>query len=74
MKLSTLILASLMTLTSAAAFAEGGSERSKEFYKNFAFIQEQTHGPLQQQTAAADGRDLKNTPVEQSGIEQQPKG
>ena len=74
MKLSTLILASLMTLTSAAAFAEGGSERSKEFYNNFAFIQEQTHGPLQQQTAAADGRVLKNTPVEQSAIEQQPKG
>ena len=39
MKLSTLMLASLMTLTSAAAFAEGGSERSNEFYNNFAFIQ-----------------------------------
>ena len=74
MKFSTVILAGLMTMTSVAAFAEGGSERSKEFYNNFAFIQEQTHGPLQQQTAAADGRDLKNTPVEQSGIEQQPKG
>ena len=40
MKMSTLILASLMTLTSAAAFAEGGAERSKEFYNNFSFIQE----------------------------------
>ncbi|WP_379556410.1 hypothetical protein [Pseudomonas sp. MD330_11] len=58
-------------MTSAVAFAEGGSERSKELYNNFAFIQEQNHGHLQQQTAAADGRDLKNTTVEQSGIEQQ---
>lgn len=40
MKLSTLMLAGLMTLTSAAAFAEGGSERSKEFYNNFTFMQE----------------------------------
>ena len=49
MKMSTLILASLMTLTSAAAFAEGGAERSKEFYNNFSFIQEKTHGKAEQQ-------------------------
>lgn len=44
MKLSTLMLASLMTLTSAAAFAEGGSERSRQFYEDFAFMQQKTHG------------------------------
>ncbi|AZE55018.1 hypothetical protein C4K03_2863 [Pseudomonas synxantha] len=59
MKLSTLMLASLMTLTSAAAFAEGGSERSKEFYQNFSFIQEQTHGATEQRMASADGKTLK---------------
>lgn len=59
MKMSTLILASLMTLTSAAAFAEGGSERSKEFYQNFSFIQQQTHGAAEQRMASADGKTLK---------------
>jgi hypothetical protein len=59
MKLSTLMLASLITLSSAAAFAEGGSERSKEFYNNFSFIQKQTHGPAEQQTASADEKTLK---------------
>ncbi|MBV4482600.1 hypothetical protein [Pseudomonas khavaziana] len=59
MKLSTLMFASLMSLTSAAAFAEGGSERSKEFYQNFSFIQQQTHGAAEQRMASADGKTLK---------------
>ena len=71
MKLSTLILASLMTLTSAAAFAEGGSERSKEFYNNFTFMQQQTHGTTEQ-TASADGKDFKKVTAEQSTDEKQP--
>ncbi len=72
MKLSTLMLASLMTLTSAAAFAEGGSERSKEFYNNFTFIQQQTHG-TPEQTASTDAKNVKTRTAEQSGAEQQPK-
>jgi hypothetical protein len=72
MKCSTLIFAGLMTLTSAAAFAEGGSERSKAFYDNFTFIQQQAHGATQQ-TASADGKDFKKATVEQSATEQQPK-
>mgnify|MGYP003600313493 CR=1 FL=1 len=71
MKLSTLMLASLMTLTSVAAFAEGGSERSKEFYNNFTFMQQQTHGTTDQ-TAIADGKNVKSSTVEQSSAEQQP--
>lgn len=59
MKVSTLMLAGLMTLTSAAAFAEGGAERSKEFYNNFSFIQQQDHGTAQHQTAIADGKSVK---------------
>ncbi|ARB27098.1 hypothetical protein HX787_13315 [Pseudomonas tolaasii] len=70
MKLSTLMLAGLMTLTSAAAFAEGGSERSKQFYKDFTFVQQQTHG-IHQQTAMADGKDVKTNTVEQKSSEQQ---
>ncbi len=64
MKFSTLMLASLMTLTSAAAFAEGGSERSKEFYKNFTLSQETTHGKAEQQVASADGKPVKATTAE----------
>ena len=72
MKLSTLMLASLMTLTSAAAFAEGGSERSKEFYNNFSFIQQKIHGTAEQ-TAAADGKTLKTDSTEQKTAEPQSK-
>jgi len=64
MKLSTLMLASLMTLT--AAFAEGGAERSKEFYNNFSFIQEKTHGKAEQQVASADGKSVKSETVDQT--------
>jgi hypothetical protein len=72
MKLSTLMLAGLITLTSAAAFAEGGSERSKEFYNNFTFMQQKTHG-TNEQTASADGKTLKHDTVDQSSAEPQPK-
>ncbi|NVZ23325.1 hypothetical protein [Pseudomonas costantinii] len=72
MKLSTLMLAGLMTLTSAAAFAEGGSERSKAFYNDFAFMQQKTHG-TNEQTAAADGKNIKTGTAEQPSAEQQPK-
>ncbi|MGE1156255.1 hypothetical protein [Pseudomonas kitaguniensis] len=71
MKLSTLMLATLMTMTSAAAFAEGGSERSKEFYNNFAFMQQKTHGTTDP-TAIADGKTVKPNTVEQPSAEKQP--
>ncbi|WP_248732690.1 hypothetical protein [Pseudomonas sp. MWU13-2517] len=73
MKLSTLMLAGLMTLTSAAAFAEGGAERSKAFYNDFSFTQQQTHGTAEQ-TALADGKTEKSSTVEQKSSEQLPKG
>ncbi|KAA0942526.1 MULTISPECIES: hypothetical protein [unclassified Pseudomonas] len=71
MKLSTLMLAGLMGLTSVAALAEGGSERSKEFYNNFSFIQEQTHGTTEQ-TASTDAKSKKTGATEQSTDAQQP--
>ncbi|MGY4641481.1 hypothetical protein ACVWVP_005441 [Pseudomonas sp. TE24901] len=71
MKLSTLMLAGLMTLTSVAAFAEGGSERSKEFYNNFTFVQQKLHGTTDQ-TAIADGKSMKKDSADQSSAEQQP--
>ncbi|KAF2405782.1 hypothetical protein ACMSI6_18770 [Pseudomonas antarctica] len=71
MKLSTLMLASLMTLTSVAAFAEGGSERSKQFYNDFTFMQQKTHGTTDP-TAIADGKNVKSVTAEPSSAEQQP--
>lgn len=71
MKFSTLMLASLMTLTSAAAFAEGGSERSKEFYRDFTFMQQKTHG-TNDPTALADGKSIKKEKADKSDVEQQP--
>ena len=73
MKLSTLMLASLMTVASAAAFAEDGSERAKEYYNNFTFMQNQLHS-TNERVAAADGKDMKMDTVEQSNTEKQPKG
>lgn len=64
MKLSTLMLASLITLGSAAAFAEGGSERSKAFYNNFTFTQQTLHGTTEQ-TASADGKTPNTNTAEQ---------
>lgn len=72
MKLSTLMLASLMSLTSVAAFAEGGSERSQEFYANFKFMQDKLSGKTEQ-TAANDAKKPNAAPAVQSGNEQQPK-
>jgi len=71
MKLSTLMLAGLMTLTSAAAFAEGGSERSKEFYNNFTFMQEKSHGTTEQ-TASAEAKKVKSDAIEKNDTTQQP--
>ncbi|MBT2372463.1 hypothetical protein [Pseudomonas fluorescens] len=71
MKLSTLMLAGLMTLTSAAAFAEGGSERSKEFYNNFTFMQEKNHGTIEQ-TAAAQAKKVNSDAIEKNDTTQQP--
>ncbi|MBC3302637.1 hypothetical protein SAMN04490182_1682 [Pseudomonas cedrina] len=64
MKISTLILAGLMTLTSAAAFAEGGSERSRQFYANFNFMQKQAQEKAEQ-TASSDVKHLKADDTQQ---------
>ncbi|MGU9856868.1 hypothetical protein [Pseudomonas sp. LF245] len=72
MKLSTLMLAGLMTLTSAAAFAEGGAERSREFYANFKLMQDQQNSKTEQ-TAATNVKNSKAVPAVQDRDEPQPK-
>ncbi len=71
MKRSTLMLAGLMSLTSLAAFAEGGSERVKEHFDNFSFDQKQIHGSAEQ-TAAADAKGIKSGSAEQAQDSEQP--
>lgn len=71
MKISTLMLAGLITLSSAAAFAEGGAERSKQFYQDFNFAQAQQHN-VEQRTAAADGKSPVSDTSVQRDVEQQP--
>jgi hypothetical protein len=59
MKLSTLILAGLMTVSSTAVFAEGGAERSAQYWANFKLSQQQIHGQSKSadrvETASANG-------------------
>lgn len=72
MKLSTLMLAGLMGLTSVAAFAEGGSERVKEYFNDFSFSQKQIHDDAEH-TASVDTKDAKSGSVEQAQDTEQPK-
>lgn len=72
MKLSTLMLAGVLGLTSAGAFAEGGAERVKEHFNNFSFIQKQTHGDAEQ-TAATDAKGAEDGSAEQARDSEQPK-
>ncbi|CAI8709496.1 hypothetical protein KW849_18060 [Pseudomonas sp. PDM26] len=48
MKRTTLILAGLMALGSASAFAEGGAERMRYYYESLRLAQQQALGhPIQ---------------------------
>lgn len=58
MKRSTFILTTLITLGSASAFAEDGSERSLQFWENFRVSQQQTHGVVE---TTASSETPKNT-------------
>ena len=51
MKRSTLILAVLMTLGSASAFAEGGAERMRYYYETLRYNQQLALGNITQSQA-----------------------
>lgn len=73
MKISTLLLAALMTASTSAAFAEGGAERSREFWDTFKVSQQQLHGNAEQRLAAEKAK--KDTPISDTrrAQEQTPK-
>ncbi|WP_285415474.1 hypothetical protein [Pseudomonas sp. efr-133-TYG-5] len=54
MKTTTAILAGLLTLASASAFAEGGAERMQHYWKTFP-----VHDSQSQQQADAKSRELQ---------------
>lgn len=66
MKLSTLMLASLMTLTSAAAFAGAVQSVPRSSTTTSTEFREKTHGKAEQQVASADGKSVKSETVDRA--------
>ncbi|PSS57075.1 hypothetical protein [Pseudomonas sp. BBP2017] len=56
MNLIKYALVGVLALGSGAALAEGGAERSKQFWANFRLSQEQLHGNKDQAVVASDAR------------------
>jgi hypothetical protein len=71
MKLSTLFLAGLMTISSAAVFAEGGAERSRQYWDNFKLSQQQVQGKSDN-TVSADRVKTASANGDQTVTEQKP--
>ncbi|AIG01406.1 Uncharacterised protein [Pseudomonas fluorescens] len=72
MKLSTLMLAGLLGLTSTAALAEGGAERVKEYFDSFSFTLKPINSDAEQ-TAAVDAKDKESDCAEHAREARQPK-
>lgn len=60
MSLIKYALMGVLALGSGAALAEGGAERSKQFWENFRLSQEQVHGKKDQAVAKADAQKREN--------------
>ncbi|MGF6590654.1 hypothetical protein [Pseudomonas sp. 2835] len=56
MSLNKYVLMAVLALGSSAALAEGGAERSKQFWENFRLSQEQIHGKKDQAVAKSDAQ------------------
>ena len=54
MSLIKYVLMGVLALGSGAALAEGGSERSKQFWEKFRLSQEQVHGKKDQAVVTSD--------------------
>ncbi|QBF28191.1 hypothetical protein EXN22_21805 [Pseudomonas tructae] len=54
MSLNKYVLVAVLALGSSAALAEGGAERSKQFWENFRLSQEQIHGKKDEAVAKSD--------------------
>ncbi|WP_442112478.1 hypothetical protein [Pseudomonas sp. NUPR-001] len=56
MSLIKYVLMGVLALGSGAALAEGGSERSKQFWEKFRLSQEQIHGKKDQAVATSEAQ------------------
>ena len=54
MSLIKYVLMAVLALGSSAALAEGGAERSRQFWENFRLSQEQIHGKKDQAVAESE--------------------
>lgn len=60
MSLIKYALMGVLALGSGAALAEGGAERSKQFWEKFRLSQEQLHGKKDQAFATSDAQKREN--------------
>ncbi|CAK9887822.1 MULTISPECIES: hypothetical protein [Pseudomonas] len=56
MSLNKYVLMAVLALGSSAALAEGGAERSRQFWENFRLSQEQIHGKKDQAVVKSDAQ------------------
>ncbi|MDD2057750.1 hypothetical protein N5D52_03340 [Pseudomonas sp. GD03860] len=63
MSLIKYVLTGVLALGSSAALAEGGAERSKQFWENFRLSQEQVHGKKDQAVASSKERETTQEQV-----------
>lgn len=72
MKLSTLLIAGLLSVTSFAALAEGGSDRVRERWENFQASQQSAREQAAQQTMTAQAQKNDTSSGEANAVQQQP--
>ncbi|WP_017905551.1 co-regulatory protein PtrA N-terminal domain-containing protein [Pseudomonas asplenii] len=73
MKLPTLLIAGLLSATSFAALAEGGSDRVRERWENFQASQQTAREQAAQKTLTAQAQKNDASPNEVKAVQQQPE-
>lgn len=72
MKLSTLLIAGLLSATSFAALAEGGSDRARERWENFQLSQQAARAEAEQKTLTAQAQKVDASSDDMKAVKQQP--
>ncbi|BBP74981.1 MULTISPECIES: co-regulatory protein PtrA N-terminal domain-containing protein [Pseudomonas] len=72
MKLSTLFIAGLLSVSSFAALAEGGSDRVIERWQNFQLSQQANREQAEQKTLTAQAQKVDASSSESKDVKQQP--
>ncbi|NWA23466.1 hypothetical protein HX870_12600 [Pseudomonas gingeri] len=72
MKLSTLVIAGLLSVSSVAAFAEGGSDRTIEHWQKFQLSQQASREQAEQKTLTAQAQKVDDVSNGSKDAQQQP--